>query len=126
MDTNRLALLLAVLEKKAGLKLYDKDVYTNVVGGLRLDERSADLAIALCIASSLADIPLPGHTALLGEISLTGEIRPVSRLDKRAQECARLGFSQIVLPKSDALPTLPGVSYKFVSHIREAMLLLRG
>ncbi len=126
MDANRLVLLLAVLEKKAGLKLYDKDVYTNVVGGLRLDERSADLAIALCIASSLSDLPLPAHTALLGEISLTGEIRPVSRLDKRVQECARLGFSRIVLPKSEALPSLPGISYTFVSHIREAMLLLHG
>lgn len=126
MDTNRLALLLAVLEKKAGLKLYDKDVYTNVVGGLRLDERSADLAIALCIASSLSELPLPPHTALLGEISLTGEVRPVSRLDKRVQECARLGFTHVVLPKSEALPSLPNVRYSFVSHIREAMLLLHG
>ncbi|MEA5060496.1 MAG: DNA repair protein RadA [Candidatus Pelethousia sp.] len=126
MDANRLVLLLAVLEKKAGLKLYDKDVYTNVVGGLRLEERSADLAISLCIASSLADLPLPPHTALLGEISLTGEVRPVNRLDKRIQECARLGFSHIVLPKSEALPSLPNIKYTIVSHIREAMLLLHG
>lgn len=126
MDGNRLILLLAVLEKKAGLKLYDKDVYTNVVGGLRLEERSADLAIALCVASALSDRPLPPHTALLGEISLTGEVRPVSRLEKRVQECARLGFSHVFLPKSDALPSLPGIKYTFVSHIREAMLLLHG
>ena len=126
MDGNRLVLLLAVLEKKAGLKLYDKDVYTNVVGGLRLEERSADLAIALCIASALSDLPLPPHTALLGEISLTGEVRPCSRLEKRLQECARLGFSQVILPKSDNLPHLPGIKYSFVSHIREAMFLLHG
>ncbi len=126
MDGNRLVLLLAVLEKKGGLKLYDKDVYTNVVGGLRLEDRSADLAIALCVASALSDLPLPAQSAVLGEISLTGQIRPANRLEKRLQECARLGFSQAILPPMDPLPAIPGIKFTFVSHIREAILLLRG
>ncbi|MDR0840601.1 MAG: DNA repair protein RadA [Christensenellaceae bacterium] len=126
MDGNRLILLLAVLEKKAGLRLSEQDAYTNVVGGLRLEERSADLAIALCVASALTDIPLPPRTALLGELSLTGEVRAVSRLDKRVQECARLGFSHIVVPQGAAasLPPLPGVRYTQVAHIHDAMRLL--
>ncbi len=76
LDNNRLVLLLAVLEKKAGLRFYDKDVYTNVVGGIRLDERACDLAVAMCIAGAGADIALPPRTAILGELSLTGEVRP--------------------------------------------------
>ncbi len=100
IDFNRLALLLAVLEKKADLRLCDKDVYVNVVGGLRLNERAGDLAVALCIAAAQLNISIPPNTAMLGEISLTGEIRGVSRLDKRVQECARLGFTRLLIPFS--------------------------
>lgn len=124
LDNNRLVLLLAVLEKKAGLKFYDKDVYTNVVGGIRLDERACDLAVAMCIAGAGADIALPPRTAILGELSLTGEVRPVNRLDKRIQECARLGFSHIVVPNSDALPRVDGLNYTRVKNIREALCIL--
>lgn len=124
LDNNRLVLLLAVLEKKAGLRFYDKDVYTNVVGGIRLDERAGDLAVAMCIASAGADIALPPRTAILGELSLTGEVRPVNRLDKRIQECARLGFSHIVVPNSDTLPRVDGLNYTRVKNIREALCIL--
>ena len=124
LDNNRLVLLLAVLEKKAGLRFYDKDVYTNVVGGIRLDERACDLAVAMCIAGAGADIALPPRTAILGELSLTGEVRPVNRLDKRIQECARLGFSHIVVPNSDALPKVDGLNYSRVKNIREALCIL--
>ena len=124
LDNNRLVLLLAVLEKKAGLRFYDKDVYTNVVGGIRLDERAGDLAVAMCIAGAGADIALPPRTAILGELSLTGEVRPVSRLDKRIQECARLGFSHIVVPNSDTLPRVDGLNYTRVKNIREALCIL--
>lgn len=124
LDNNRLVLLLAVLEKKAGLRFYDKDVYTNVVGGIRLDERAGDLAVAMCIAGAGADIALPPRTAILGELSLTGEVRPVSRLDKRIQECARLGFSHIVVPNSDTLPKVDGLNYTRVKNIREALCIL--
>ena len=124
LDSNRLVLLLAVLEKKAGLRFYDKDVYTNVVGGIRLDERAGDLAVAMCIAGAGADIALPPRTAILGELSLTGEVRPVNRLDKRIQECARLGFSHIVVPNSDTLPKVDGLNYTRVKNIREALCIL--
>lgn len=124
LDNNRLVLLLAVLEKKAGLRFYDKDVYTNVVGGIRLDERAGDLAVAMCIAGAGADIALPPRTAILGELSLTGEVRPVSRLDKRIQECARLGFFHIVVPNSDTLPKVDGLNYTRVKNIREALCIL--
>ena len=124
LDNNRLVLLLAVLEKKAGLRFYDKDVYTNVVGGIRLDERACDLAVAMCIAGAGADIALPPRTAILGELSLTGEVRPVNRLDKRIQECARLGFSHIVVPNSDTLPKIDGLNYTRVKNIREALCIL--
>lgn len=124
LDNNRLVLLLAVLEKKAGLRFYDNDVYTNVVGGIRLDERAGDLAVAMCIAGAGADIALPPRTAILGELSLTGEVRPVNRLDKRIQECARLGFSHIVVPNSDTLPRVDGLNYTRVKNIREALCIL--
>lgn len=124
LDNNRLVLLLAVLEKKAGLRFYDKDVYTNVVGGIRLDERACDLAVAMCIAGAGADIALPPRTAILGELSLTGEVRPVNRLDKRIQECARLGFSHIVVPNSDTLPKVDGLNCTRVKNIREALCIL--
>lgn len=124
LDNNRLVLLLAVLEKKAGLRFYDKDVYTNMVGGIRLDERAGDLAVAMCIAGAGADIALPPRTAILGELSLTGEVRPVNRLDKRIQECARLGFSHIVVPNSDTLPRVDGLNYTRVKNIREALCIL--
>ena len=124
LDNNRLVLLLAVLEKKAGLRFYDKDVYTNVVGGIRLEERAGDLAVAMCIAGAGADIALPPRTAILGELSLTGEVRPVNRLDKRIQECARLGFSHIVVPNSDTLPKIDGLNYTRVKNIREALCIL--
>ena len=124
LDNNRLVLLLAVLEKKAGLRFYDKDVYTIVVGGIRLDERACDLAVAMCIAGAGADIALPPRTAILGELSLTGEVRPVNRLDKRIQECARLGFSHIVVPNSDTLPKIDGLNYTRVKNIREALCIL--
>ncbi|MBS7388107.1 MAG: DNA repair protein RadA [Eubacteriales bacterium] len=124
LDNNRLVLLLAVLEKKAGLRFYDKDVYTNVVGGIRLDERAGDLAVAMCIAGAGADIALPPRTAILGELSLTGEVRPVNRLDKRIQECARLGFSHVVVPNSDTLPKVDGLNYTRVKNILEALCIL--
>ena len=99
VDTGRVCLLLAVLEKRAHLHIGDKDVYVNVVGNLRLEERSADLATALCIASALMDVPMPKKTAALGELGLTGEVRSVMRAEARVRECARLGYTNILVPK---------------------------
>ena len=124
LDSNRLMLLLAVLEKKAGLRIYDKDVYINVVGGLKLDERACDLAVCLCIASALLDCPLPQSTVLVGEVSLTGDIRPVSRLDQRIQECARLGFRRIILPKCEKTHATKGVQLVQIETLAQAVAML--
>ena len=121
VDIGRLSLLLAVLEKKAHLKVSTKDVYLNVVGGLKLDERSTDLAVALCVASALMDLPLPPHTAALGEVGLTGEVRSLSRMETRLNECVRLGYDTVLLPKSAKAAKLPGLKLVPVSTIGEAI-----
>lgn len=121
LDAGRLIMLLAVLEKKAHLKLSDKDVYLNVVGGLRLDERSADLAAALCIFSALSDVPLPPHTAAIGEIGLTGEVRSVSRIEPRLNECARLGYNAVLLPRGAKGAHVAGLQTIPVATIGEAI-----
>lgn len=126
IDPSRLILLLAVLEKKAFLSLSDKDVYINIVGGLRIDERAADLAVAMCVASSLLDAPLPQGTACLGEISLTGEIRPVARMDKRISECVRLGYPRIIVPRGAKLPATDGAEFVRVSTLADAVRILTG
>ncbi len=97
-DYNRFYLLLAVLEKRGGMKINGCDAYMNIIGGLTLDEPSADLAACLAIASSFRDKPLPGKLAAVGEVGLTGEIRNVQSLDLRLSEIARLGFDQCVIP----------------------------
>ena len=121
VDIGRLSLLLAVLEKKAHLKVSAKDVYLNVVGGLKLDERSTDLAVALCVASALMDLPLPPHTAAIGEVGLTGEVRALSRMETRLNECVRLGYDTVLLPKSAKAAKLPGLKLVPVSTLGEAI-----
>jgi DNA repair protein RadA/Sms len=96
VDASRVAMLLAVLERRCGLKLSSSDVYVSTVGGIRLQEPGADLAIALAIASAVKDQALPATLAAIGEISLAGEIRPVSSATQRAAEARRLGFSGVV------------------------------
>ena len=97
---NRAALLLAVAEKKAGMKLSAMDAYINVIGGLQIDEPGADLPVVLAIASSYLDKPLPDGLAAIGELGLTGEIRSVSHINQRLAEVSRLGFSACIIPKS--------------------------
>jgi len=121
VDIGRLSLLLAVLEKKAHLKVSTKDVYLNVVGGLKLDERSTDLAVALCVASALMDLPLPPHTAALGEVGLTGEVRSLSRMETRLNECVRLGYDTVLLPRSAKAAKLPGLKLVPVATVGEAI-----
>jgi len=121
VDTGRLSLLLAVLEKKAHLRLSTKDVYLNVVGGLKLDERSTDLAVALCVASAMMDLPLPARTAALGEVGLTGEVRSLSRIETRRNECVRLGYDTVLLPKSAKAPKIDGLKTAPVATVGEAI-----
>lgn len=97
-DYNRMALLIAVLEKKAGYYFSGADAYINVVGGFRLDERAVDLCVAMALVSSLKDIPIPDDVLALGEIGLAGEVRAVSHAEKRINEAARLGFKRCILP----------------------------
>ena len=109
VDGSRVAMLLAVLERRAGLVFSDHDVYVSTVGGIRLTEPGADLAIALAIASAFRDKAFPVTQAAIGEISLAGEIRPVASAKQRVTEARRLGFSTVI--DSEAL------------HIREALRL---
>lgn len=99
-DYNRLNLLLAVLEKRIGLYFSNLDTYVNIVGGMRLDEPAADLAVAMALVSGLRDIPIDQHTIAFGEIGLSGEIRTVPRAQARITEAARLGFTKCILPKA--------------------------
>ena len=124
IDGGRLALLLAVLENKARVKLNDKDVYFNVVGGLKLQDRAVDLGIALCVASCYQDTPLEKHTAAIGEVGLTGEVRAVSQMEKRMRECVRLGFNRLIVPRMDALPELSDAQILQVRNVAEAVALL--
>ncbi|MCD6318491.1 DNA repair protein RadA [Candidatus Aerophobetes bacterium] len=101
VDYNRICLLLAVLEKKGKFHFFNKDVYINVAGGMRVDEPACDLAIALSIISSLTNKPVPTRSAALGEIGLAGEIRPVGFIEKRLKEAIKLGFTRCLLPSSE-------------------------
>ena len=125
IDGGRLSLLLAVLEKRARLKLSDKDVYVNVVGNLRLEERGADLAVALCIASALADKALPPHTAAIGELGLTGELRGAAQMETRLRECLRLGYTHVLLPKHARVTKMEGLTLVPVATIAEAAETIR-
>ena len=98
VDYNRMCLLLAVLEKRLGLRFSANDVYLNVIGGLRLDEPAADLATALAMISSITDKLIPDDLVAIGEVGLAGECRAVASLENRVREVERLGFSRAVVP----------------------------
>ena len=122
-DFNRAALLLAVAEKRAGLKLSMFDAYINVIGGLRLDEPGADLPIVLAVASSYRDSAIADDLAAIGEVGLTGEIRNVSNLGQRLSEVARLGFKKCIIPRNapEKLEIPAGLTVYRVRNIREAI-----
>lgn len=122
-DFNRAALLLAVAEKRAGMKLSLFDAYINVIGGLRLDEPGADLPVVLAVASSYRDVPIADDLVAIGEVGLTGEIRSVSHMNQRLQEVARLGFKKVIVPKygSEKLEIPNGLDVFQVRNIREAI-----
>jgi DNA repair protein RadA/Sms len=101
LEQNRLAMLLAVLHRHAGIAVYDQDVFVNAVGGVRISEPAADLAVLLAIVSSLADQPLPRKLAVFGEVGLAGEVRPAPRGQDRLREAAKLGFTHAIIPKAN-------------------------
>lgn len=123
-DYNRLLMILAVLEK-SGQRLGEKDVYVNVMGGFSLDDPAADLSVALAITSSLRDFSIPPLVAL-GELGLSGEIRPIPALDKRMQTAARLGFDQFLVPVREGhISQLNGISLWEKSSLKEAIAVLK-
>lgn len=122
-DFNRAALLLAVAEKRAGMKLSAFDAYINIVGGLRLDEPAADLSVVLAVASSYRDAPIADDLVAIGEVGLTGEIRTVSNLNQRLAEVTRLGFKKCIIPRggSEKLDIPAGLTVYRVRNLREAI-----
>lgn len=122
-DFNRAVLLMAVAEKRAGLKLNLFDAYINIIGGLRLDEPAADLPVVLAVASSYRDAPVADDLVAIGEVGLTGEIRSVSHLNQRLSEVARLGFKKCIIPKNNTekLDIPNGLTVYRVRNLREAI-----
>ncbi len=127
-DFRRLALLIAVLEKRLGILLGQQDVFVNVAGGMRVDEPAVDLGIALSILSSVRDAPIDSQSVAVGEIGLGGEVRNVSYIEKRVQEASKLGFTRIVLPRSGmkGINREQGIELIGVDRIDEAVECLIG
>lgn len=124
-DYNRMYLLLAVLEKRAGYVFANQDVYVNIIGGLRLDETACDLPVCLAMASSLLDLPVPEKTLAIGEVGLGGEIRSVPHLETRLREAQRVGFDTAIVPKHNLKmidpAQFPGLHLVDAAYLREAI-----
>jgi DNA repair protein RadA/Sms len=126
LEQNRLAMLLAVLHRHAGIATMDQDVFVNAVGGVRIGEPAADLPAALAIVSSLTDRPIPGKLVAFGEIGLAGEVRPAPRGQDRLKEAAKLGFARALVPKANAPKgKIAGLEILPVERVDEAVQLLR-
>jgi len=123
VDFGRLLLITAVLSRRVGLKLGNQDIIANVTGGLKIGEPAADLGIALAIASSFRDVGVDPRLVVVGEVGLSGELRPVSQLDRRVNEAARLGFKRCLVPKMGAKvsPIPKEIELIPVSTLREAV-----
>ena len=126
LEQARLALLLAVLHRHAGIACFDQDVFVNAVGGVKIDEPAADLAVLLAIVSSLKNTPLPAKLVVFGEVGLAGEVRPVQRGQERLREAAKLGFTQALIPHANK-PRHPiaGLEVMAVRRVEEAVLRIR-
>ncbi len=126
-DANRLAMIIAVLSSRFGLNLFDKEVYLNIVGGLRIEETAVDLAVACALISAARDIALINSTIAVGEIGLTGEIRMVGNLESRLKEADKLGFKNCLIPSANTKTknwantkkSLPNMKFYAISHIRD-------
>jgi DNA repair protein RadA/Sms len=126
LEQNRLALLLAVLHRHAGIACFDQDVFVNAVGGVRITEPAADLAVLMAIVSSLKNKPLPPKLVVFGEVGLAGEVRPVQRGQERLREAAKLGFTHALVPKSNRpRQAIPGMEVTAVERVEEAFERVR-
>ena len=129
IEYNRMCLILAVLEKRLGLKFFNSDVYMNVIGGLRLDEPASDAAIALALISSLTDKVIPDDLVAVGELGLSGEVRAVSNLEQRVKEAARLGFTKAIVPYRNVEKrklTVDGMELIPIKSIYEALKVMKS
>ncbi|MEA2674431.1 MAG: hypothetical protein QOI92_1623 [Chloroflexota bacterium] len=128
IDPTRLALLLAVLGRRAGVSLGTQDVYANLAGGLTVSEPGLDLAVALALASSLRDRPIDRRTVAVGEVGLLGELRPVAGIDRRLREAARLGFDTAIVPagRNASAGEVPGMRVVPVANLRDALAATLG
>lgn len=121
IDNNRVALIMAVLEKKVGLVLQNQDAFVNAVGGVRLDDPAVDLGVAIAIASSFRNSGVPHDMVAIGEIGLTGEIRSVTKIDIRITEAKKLGFKKMIVPYTSKQLTIKGIELIYVKTIAEAL-----
>jgi DNA repair protein RadA/Sms len=121
-------MILAVLEKRVGLRLGQFDVFVNVAGGVRVDEPAADLGMAMAIVSSLRDIPVRADATVIGEVGLGGEIRSIHQIEKRLTESQKLGFKRFVLPRNNlhTVRVPPGIQLVQVESINEALAAVLG
>jgi DNA repair protein RadA/Sms len=128
IDYNRTCLILAVLEKRLGLKFSSSDVYLNVIGGLEIDEPASDLGIAMALISSLTDKKIPDDLIAIGEIGLAGECRGISSIEQRVKEAARLGFATALIPASNAsgCPKIDGIKIYPVKTIYDVLKFLKS
>jgi DNA repair protein RadA/Sms len=126
LEQNRLALLLAVLHRHAGIACFDQDVFVNAVGGVRISEPAADLAVLMAIVSSLRGKPLPAKLVVFGEVGLAGEVRPVQRGQERLREAAKLGFTQALIPKANKpRQAIAGMEVFAAERVEEAVARFR-
>jgi DNA repair protein RadA/Sms len=126
LDQNRLAMLLAVLHRHAGVACFDQDVFINAVGGVKITEPGADLAVLLAIVSSLKNKPLPEKMVVFGEVGLAGEVRPVQRGQERLKEAAKLGFTHAIIPKANApKKKIAGMEIISVERVEQAVERIR-
>ncbi len=128
LDGTRVAMILAVLDRRAQLPVRQSDCYVSTVGGVRLSEPAADLAVALAMVGSITDHPLPQGTIAMGEVGLAGEIRPVTGIPRRLSEAARIGFRRAIVPTGSlgTGPTPEGMDVREVAHIGQAVSLVTG
>jgi DNA repair protein RadA/Sms len=127
LEQNRLAMLLAVLHRHAGVATWEQDVFVNAVGGVRIDEPAADLAVTLAVVSSLTDRPIAEKLAVFGEIGLAGEVRPAPRGQERLREAAKLGFTKMIIPRANQPKAkINGLEVLPVERVDQAVQLLRN
>jgi DNA repair protein RadA/Sms len=120
-DSNRLAMVIAVLEARCGIALGGRDVYLNVAGGLRITEPAADLAVAAALISALDNTPFPPDSVVFGEMALSGEIRPVAQTELRLKEASKLGFETAYAATRKKVASPNGLSLQSVQHVRDLL-----